>query len=410
MRPTDFNEIIRRVRRTTAWNDQRPLAMAEAGIDIFHLSYRSANAHFLLGGASYRCLEHGVTFPAGPATAESSDQTIGENILFRYPLLREHTPGQKHQKHTRVLILFHGLNERSFAKYIPWAYRFWQETRVPVLMFPMTFHINRVLPAWGAEQKGSYAGRVQLPANENSHRFNAIISERLSAHPERFYWGAEQTYWDLVDLVRAVRSGHHPHFVAGARIDMLGFSAGGYVPLLLMLHNPEDLFGDSRSVIFASGAPLRDLNLSSPLIMDHLSEVALMKLYVKYTDRLASDRLRHWLNHHAEGIWVNSYSGLVPNRARLEPRLKEIAPRLLGIANSNDTVVPAGGMMNGLQGIRRETGVRVEELPLGIHENPFTTASYDLRDRSTFLECLNRERFGDLFEKFIGLVAGHCAP
>lgn len=409
MSTTDFHELIRRFRRTTAWSDHRPVAFPEIGVDLYHLSYRSANGHFLLGGASYRCLEHGVTFPARQAAEDGSDQTIGENILFRYPLLREHATMNALRRHSRVLILFHGLNERSFAKYLPWACRLRESTGRPVLLFPMTFHINRVLPAWGAGQSRSYAGRAAIAGNENSHRFNAVISERLSAHPERLFWGAEQSYWDVVDLARTIRTGRHSHFAEGTRVDMLGFSAGGYLPFILTLHNPEDLFGDSRVTLFSSGAPLRDLNLSSPLIMDHLAEVALMKLYVRYTDRLASERLRHWLDHHEEGIWINNLCGPRPGGPRLGPRLKEVAPRVLGIANSSDCVVPTGGMMNGLQGIRRDSGVRIEELELGIHENPFTSERYDLKDRSTFLDYLNQGRFGGQFDRFIELVTAHCA-
>ena len=410
MHHPDYSSISRRFRRTLEWTDDAPLEFLEEGVDLYSLSYSSSNAHFLLGGTSYRCLSHEITFAGTPESSEPSDQTIGENIHFRYPLVVHHAPRHLRGQQNRVLILFHGLNERSFTKYVPWAYQIWQHTGIPVVLFPLTFHINRVLPAWGLTQQESYARRAAIPDNENAHHFNAVISDRIGTHPERFFWGAEQSYWDIVDLARTIRRGHHPHFAEGTRIDLLGFSAGGYIPLALLLEDPENLFSDSRGIIFASGASVRDVNLSSHLIVDHMAEIALMKLFVKYRERLASPRLRHWLDLHGEGTWFNAFCGLLPNRTRLEARLREIAPRLLGVANSNDQVMPPGAIMNALQGIRRDTGVRVEELNLGIHENPFASPDYNVRDRSLMTQFLDLERYGGEFRHFIELTAAHLSP
>jgi len=99
--------------------------------------------------------------------------------------------------------------------------------------------------------------------------------------------------------------------------------------------------------------------------------------------------------------------GLMPKRAKVETRLREMSSRLLGIANTNDQVMPPGGMLNALQGIRRDTGVRVEELELGIHENPFASPDYNLRDRSMITDFMNVERYGTAFERFVTIVADH---
>lgn len=406
MQHPDYHEIRKQFRRREEWTDSTPLVFAKEGVDLFYPEHCSENAGYLLGRPEYRCEEHGLEFPGEPTSGEPIDYLIEENNRFRYPLLREHGTGPL-QRHHHVVILLHGLNERSFTKYIPWALQIWSLTGFPVILFPLTFHINRVRREWAREQHAIFCRRSALPGNEHAHRYNAVISERLWTHPERFIWGAIQSYWDIMDMVRKIREDRHPHFMPDARVDLLGFSAGGYVALTLLLENHRDYFRSSRGVMFASCAAVRDVNLASPLILDHLAEMALMKLHVKYREKLMNSRLKHWFEEHGEGRWLNAFCGLMPNRTLLDQRLGELAPRLLGIAGMEDQVMTPGAMMNALQGIRRDTGVRVLELPLGIHENPFACPDYAQQERSMITEFLNEERFGKAFEQFIQTACAH---
>lgn len=403
----EYREISKRFRQKDDWTDTEPLTYERENVDLYYLESRSGHAGFLLGREGYRCAQHGEPFPGEPTIGEPIDHLIVENNTFRFPLLREHRTGGPLPRHRHLLILLHGLNERSFSKYIPWAYQIWDRAGIPVAMFPLPFHINRVRREWGQEQQAMYRRRLEVPGNEYAHRFNAVISERLAFHPERFFWGAMQAYWDIVDLVLEIRSGRHPHFTPDARVDLLGYSAGGYVALALLLENHRDLFAGSRGVIFASCAAVRDVNLASPLILDHGAETALMKMYVKYCEKLMSPRQRHWLEEHSEAHWFNAFLGLMPDRTRLEPRLREVAPRLLAIAGTADRVMPPGAMMNALQGIRRDTGVRLLELPLGIHENPFACPDYHQRERAMITEFLDIDRYGREFEEFIRGICVH---
>jgi pimeloyl-ACP methyl ester carboxylesterase len=233
------------------------------------------------------------------------------------------------------------------------------------------------------------------------------MSERLSARPERFFWGAVQSYLDLVDLARAIRAGEHPHFTSDARIDLFGFSAGGYLSLLLLLADPEGLFKDSRAIVFASGVPSRDLNLLSPYILDLAAEVAMMKLYVKNLESLSNARMQHWFEAHCEGQWIKALSGLRTDRPHLEERLKQVSSRLLGITNLNDDVMPTGAMLNTLQGLKRDTGVEVAEFDMGVHESPFVCAGHHEPARRFITEFLDLERYGAVFEEFIARVVSH---
>ncbi len=403
----DYRSISHQFRHATEWTDETSITVADAGVDLYNLSFESGRSEFLLGRDGYRCEEHNISFPGERTIHSPEDVVIQQNCVFRYPLVRETRTSGSLKKHDRAVIVLHGLNERSFGKYIPWAYHIWNCTRAPVLLFPMTFHINRVSPRWAFEQQANLESRRAIAGNENVHRFNAVISHRLGTHPERFIWGAIQTYWDIVDLLRSVREGRHPHLREDAVIDLVGFSAGGYVALVMMLDNPEGLFTDSRAVIFSSGSMVRDVNLSSLLIVDQAAEIALMNMYVKHRKKLSGPRLLHWMEEHREGQWFNCFCGLMPDRVKLEPRLRAIAPRVVGIANTNDSVFPCGAIHNTLQGIHRDIPIRVEEIDLGIHENPFAIPAYDWRDRAVMTEFLSIPIFGDGFERFIGIIGSH---
>ncbi|MEO6390546.1 MAG: DUF6051 family protein [Pyrinomonadaceae bacterium] len=407
MQHIDYHRISKAFRHRFDWTDAEPISFDNEGADLYDLAFESQNAQHLLGWDHYHCTEHGVEFAGEPVAGEIEDRLIEENLRFRYPLVREKRVAGELHRHDRVTILLHGLNERSYSKYLPWAYQLWTGTGSPVLLFPLTFHVNRVLPGWAKDQREIYNRRSRQEGNEGSYRFNAVISERLSARPERFFWGAVQAYLDLVDLARMIRSGKHPHFTPDARIDLFGFSAGGYLAMILMMENPEELFSDSRGIIFASGVPTRDINLLSPFILDLAAEVAMMRLYVKNIDTMANARMRHWFEAHGEGRWMKALSGLRADHARLEPRLTEIAPRLLGITNTNDDVMPMGAMLNSLQGLNRDTGVEVAAFDLGVHESPFVCAHQTDAPRRFITEFLDEPRFGEAFEKFIKLSVAH---
>jgi len=402
---SEYLQIDKAIRRQGAWSDSQAVSCAVG--DLYNLAFASGNAGHLLGCSRYDCPDHGLTFDGEATDDDVIDCNIQENIRFRYPLLRESTRPGGLRRRDRVTVLLHGLNERSFAKYLPWAHQLRQRTGDPVVLFPLAFHMNRVFPGWAAEQQGIYLRRSALADNDGAHRFNATISERLDKRPERFFWGAVQSYLDLMDLAREIRSGRHPHFSRDARIDFLGYSAGGYVSLILLLEDPEGLFTTSRAVIFGSSVPTRDLNLRSPLILDSAADTALTKLYVRHIDSLAGARMQHWFQFHGEGKWVRALSGPKADSSLIEHRLRQIGARILGIANRNDNVAPAGSMLNSLQGLRRDTGIRVVEFDLGLHESPFVCEGYGKFCRRLVTEVLDEARYGEAFDEFVQVSAAH---
>lgn len=141
-----YSQIAHAIRRREAWTDDEPLYFPEEGADLFFLKVASRHGHHLLGYPGYSCEEHGVEFGAEVSDDAPADVEIEENLHFRYPFLRDAAPAGDRRDH--LVLIFHGLNERSFTKYVPWAYQLWRSTGAAVALYPLSFHIRRVSPRW----------------------------------------------------------------------------------------------------------------------------------------------------------------------------------------------------------------------------------------------------------------------
>lgn len=72
-----------------------------------------------------------------------SDDQILDNKSFNYPVILP-----KNKVAEGVIFLFHGLNEKDWTKYLPWAKRLCDLSQKAVILFPLAFHINRAMPEW----------------------------------------------------------------------------------------------------------------------------------------------------------------------------------------------------------------------------------------------------------------------
>ena len=130
-----------------------------------------------------------------PALLLPEDWDIEENRGFSYLLVEQVDLSAAGAD--EVLVIFHGLNEGSYARMLPWAL--------------------------------SFALRL----------------------------GGLQSYFDAVDLVARIEAGDHASRGAGARVRFLGYSAGGYLALVLLLAvgNPADRFVHEVSAFLFPGRP-----------------------------------------------------------------------------------------------------------------------------------------------------------
>ena len=308
----------------------------------------------------------------------SDDQTIETNTTFPY-LLIEPENGV-YIGCTDIIVVTHGLNEGSPAKLFPWAYNLSLRLQLPTLVFPMAFHVSRRSAEWGFSSQARLANeRSQLHGNRKTSPFNALISSRLSHYPDRFLRGGLQSYYDVLDLADLIRSGRHPGCREGARLHFLGYSAGGYLALALLLANPGARFSDSRAALFASCAPVDGLIPDSIFIMDTEASSRLHAHFGRRCVALESvdpqlgalvETPQHWLDQ----IF---YSG-----QEMAEKLSLIKPRLMAIGCPNDRVITATGMAANL------IDVPLLSLDLGIHEFPFNLPdplidAYDRRQEPT---------------------------
>ena len=119
----------------------------------YNKRYNTLNTHFKQGvdchleepGIDIRFFRfHSLSSDEKGGTVQLADNNIIENFSFEYPVF---TPSGKFRQDKAILLL-HGLNERNWDKYLPWAEFLCLHTGKPVILFPIAFHINRALVTW----------------------------------------------------------------------------------------------------------------------------------------------------------------------------------------------------------------------------------------------------------------------
>jgi hypothetical protein len=331
------------------------------------------------------------------------DASVAENASFRYHLFLP----QKSEKAEDLIILLHGLNERSWAKYFPWAARLVELTGRGVLLFPLAFHVNRSPASWSEPRAMRSLSRFRQslhPGLLGSSLSNAALSARLSADPSRFFWSGLQTLKDLGSLVSSVRQGLHPGVDKAARADFFTYSIGTFLGLIVLMADEGGLFGDSRFVAFCGGPVFNRLSPVSKFIMDSQASLDLYSFMVERLEsRLKSDpALAERLGgDYPEGRFFRSFLNYRLERACREERLKALSSRVLAVTMAKDEVVPPFEVVNTLKGADRDIGieVRLKDPPYPYrHEDPFPPLSKEA-------QAVDRA-FGGIFEEGASFLSG----
>jgi len=279
-----------------------------------------------------------------------------------------------------VIVLIHGLNEKRWDKYLPWALRLAESTGKAVVLFPIAFHMNRTPTDWSNARimnAVSAARRERYPSIAHSSFANAAISVRLQAAPQRFFWSGFQTYLDVVQFVEEVRSGRHGAVEPSASVDFFAYSIGSFLSEVILMTDPGGHFADSRLFIFCGGPTLDRMYPASRYIMDSEAVIALHAYLIEHLDNELRryPRLCHYFREHP-GVWdyfraMLSYPKLKSLR---EERFRALAGRIEALALRQDAVIPPVEVINTLQGDARDIPVRVhvKDFPyLYSHVMPF---------------------------------------
>lgn len=208
------------------------------------------------------------------------DSSFKENKNFNYYILKK----DDGIKADSVVILLHGLNERSWYKYLPWAEHIYETTGKAVVMFPLAFHMDRAPVEWAQSRimnKVSIERAKLIPGLEKTSFANAALSTRLQFAPERLLLSGVQTYRDIVALIDEIQAGTHPYIKENAGIDMFGYSIGAFLGEILLISNPKEYLTNTRLCMFCGGASLDKSTPASKAIVDSMAIDAVMRYYTK---------------------------------------------------------------------------------------------------------------------------------
>ena len=338
----------------------------ESGISVHWAGFRSLNISFLAEERDYYHKRSGL-YPI-------PDELISENQSFTYPVfINSNAEANKH-----AILLLHGLNERSWSKYMVWAYYLSLHTRCTVILFPIAFHMNRSPESWGNP-------RAMMPILTNrkqrlgevamSSVANVALSERLDEDPLRFFTSGQQSAADLAQLTRQIKDGNHAFFKKGTSVDIFAYSIGAFLAQILLIGNPEGLYSDSRLFLFCGGAFFDQMNGVSKLIMDQHAFSMLRKFYINELEHeiKRSDLLANSINRTELGRSFLAMLTATNLKIFREDAFKKMKSRIRTVALEKDTVIPATGV---LQAMNHLADVEVMDFPYAYsHENPFPVMS-----------------------------------
>ncbi len=299
------------------------------------------------------------------------DTLIYENRSFTYPVFSPAEPGSK-----KAILLLHGLNERSWIKYLVWAYWLAEYTESYVILFPISFHINRSPESWknpreminAMKLRNSSAGEIAM-----SSFANVALSNRLTENPLRFFNSGYQTANDIINLIKIIKEGRHPVIPGESGINIFAYSIGAFLAEIMLMGNPDNLFTESRLFIFCGGSVFSNMKGSSKLIMDSLAFERVYNYYLNDFEKTITGKsqLVDFLNNSQIGMAFRSMIDLGRFKKFRESLLNKLKNQIRSISFRNDRVIPSEGIVATLN-ILSEHPAEIWDFQYTCsHENPF---------------------------------------
>lgn len=300
------------------------------------------------------------------------DQLITENNSFTYPVFSPHDI-----KSNKVILLLHGLNERSWVKYLTWAFWLAEYTGSYVILFPISFHINRSPAAWRDP-------RVMIPLMKEKTEghseicmasfANIALSNRLTENPQRFFNSGYQTAMDIIKLISSVRKGSHPVIPKSSKVNVFAYSIGAFLAEIMFMGNPENIFSRSKLFIFCGGSVFSNMNGSSKLIMDSRAFERVYKYYLFEFEKSIKEKspMAEFLGTSQIGMAFRSMIDLDRFKNFRESLLTKLRNQIHSVALAKDLVIPARGVVATLNTLSNNGVAEVWDFPYAYcHENPF---------------------------------------
>jgi hypothetical protein len=304
--------------------------------------------------------------------SSTTDSQIDENRCFSYPVF---VPRNHESK--KVILLLHGLNERSWIKYLAWAYYLAEYTGSYIILFPISFHINRSPSSWKdprmminfMKERNASLGKINM-----SSFANIALSNRLTEDPMRFFKSGYQTTADIVKLLSSVRNGEHDIIPKTSDVNIFAYSIGAFLAEIILMGNPEKLFSDSKLFILCGGSVFSNMQGSSKLIMDSLAFDRVHSYYLNEFENTLTGKsqLVDFLRSSQIGMAFRSMIDLARFRTFRENILKKLSEQIRSISLVKDSVIPSKGVISTLGSFEKKDIVDVWDFPYSYtHENPF---------------------------------------
>jgi len=304
--------------------------------------------------------------------SNKNDLQIPENKSFSYPVF---TPANL--KSDKVILLLHGLNERSWIKYLVWAYYLAQYTDSYVILFPISFHINRSPSSWKdpramvnfMKDRNSSLGNIDM-----SSFANIALSNRLTEDPMRFFKSGYQTTVDICKLISGIRNGEHEIIPQTGKINIFAYSIGAFLAEIILMGNPENQFTDSKLFIFCGGSVFSNMQGSSKLIMDSLAFRRVYNFYLNDFEETLNGQspLTDFFCSSQIGMVFRAMIDLGRLKTFRENILKNLKGQIHSLSLLKDTVIPSKGVISTLRNSGRDETVEIWDFPYAYtHENPF---------------------------------------
>lgn len=338
---------------------------------VFNLSA----GEIIIPGSPVRIINKSFTSDIDPGSfLNKNDSDIRENISFSYPVFIPEDANSK-----KVILLFHGLNERNWQKYLVWAYRLSTLTGSHVILFPISFHINRSPLSWLDPRKMRDFMEERNRNNNDvkmSSFVNIALSNRLTEEPMRFFNSGYQTANDIIKLISEIRSGEHEFIPKSSSVDIFAYSIGAFFSEILLLGNPGGLFSDSRLFMFCGGSVFSSMRGTSKFIMDSMAFNKIYNYYlVDFENEIKGENLfSDFLRTTRIGMAFRAMIDLARFRQFRENMLSRLSGHIRSVALRKDTVIPPGGIAKTLAPARsgRSSPVEIWDFPYNYtHENPF---------------------------------------